>query len=51
MDRKIFGVIFAQPADIEQREILTGIMEQAKMYDIDIAVLSNIYIQMKQMMR
>lgn len=43
MDRKIFGVIFAQPADIEQREILTGIMEQAKMYDIDIAVLSNIY--------
>ena len=43
MDRKIFGVIFAQPADIEQREILTGIMEQAKMYDIDIVVLSNIY--------
>lgn len=43
MNRKIFGVIAAQPADMEQREILSGIMEQAKKYGIDIAVLSNIY--------
>lgn len=43
MNRKIFGVIAAQPADMEQREILFGIMEQAKKYGIDIAVLSNIY--------
>lgn len=43
MNRKIFGVIAAQPADMEQREILSGIMEQAKKYSIDIAVLSNIY--------
>lgn len=35
-------LIFAQPADMEQREILSGIMEQAT-YSIDIAILSNIY--------
>ena len=43
MNRKIFGVIAAQPADIEQSKIIAGIMESAKKYDIDIAVLTNIY--------
>lgn len=43
MNEKILGVIVTQPADMEQREILTGIMEQAKKYSIDVAVISNIY--------
>lgn len=43
MKRKVFGVIAAQTADMEQQEILFGIIEQAKKQDIDIVVLSNIY--------
>ncbi|MBR2086555.1 MAG: substrate-binding domain-containing protein, partial [Oscillospiraceae bacterium] len=42
-NRPIFGVIAAQAADIEQREILSGIIAEAQAADIDIAVLSNIY--------
>lgn len=43
MKRKIFGVIAAQAADMEQREILSGILEQAQIQNVDIAVLTNIY--------
>lgn len=41
--RPIYGVIAAQIADIEQREILLGIIETAQKLNIDIAVISNIY--------
>ncbi len=41
--RPIYGVIAAQVADIEQREILSGIIETAQKLNIDIAVISNIY--------
>lgn len=41
--RKIFGVVAATVADIEQREILSGIIEKAQSMNIDIVVLSNIY--------
>ena len=41
--RPVFGVIAAQASDIEQREILEGIIAQAQAADTDIAVLSNIY--------
>lgn len=41
--RLIYGVIAAQVADIEQREILSGIIETAQGLNIDIAVISNIY--------
>lgn len=42
-NRPIYGVIAAQVADIEQREILSGIIETAQKLNIDIAVISNIY--------
>lgn len=42
-NRPIYGVIAAQVADIEQREILYGIIETAQKLNIDIAVISNIY--------
>ena len=42
-NRPIYGVIAAQVADIEQREILLGIIETAQEFNIDIAVISNIY--------
>ena len=41
--RRIFGVVAAQAADIEQREILSGAIEKAQSMNIDIAVISNIY--------
>ncbi|MBQ8927570.1 MAG: substrate-binding domain-containing protein [Oscillospiraceae bacterium] len=41
--RRIFGVITANVADIEQREILCGIIARAQADGIDIAVISNIY--------
>jgi DNA-binding LacI/PurR family transcriptional regulator/AraC-like DNA-binding protein len=41
--RKLFGVIAANAADTEQREILRGIIKKAQSMNIDIAVLSNIY--------
>ncbi|MCI1268933.1 MAG: substrate-binding domain-containing protein [Ruminococcus sp.] len=41
--RKIFGVITANVADIEQHEILSGIIENAQQRNIDIIVISNIY--------
>ncbi|MGN0593244.1 MAG: substrate-binding domain-containing protein [Ruminococcus sp.] len=43
MKKHILGVIAAQAADVEQREILRGIMEQAQIMHIDLAVFSNIY--------
>ena len=42
-NRSVYGVIAAQVADIEQREILFGIIETAQKMNIDIAVISNIY--------
>lgn len=42
-NRLVFGVIAAQVSDIEQREILEGIICTAQKFDIDIAVISNIY--------
>lgn len=42
-DRLIFGVVAAQMSDMEQTEILQGAINQAKVYNIDIAVISNIY--------
>jgi len=41
--RRIFGVITASAADIEQREVLRGIIRKAQQENIDTAVLSNIY--------
>ena len=41
--RRIYGVITANTADTEQREILTGIITRAQAENTDIAVLSNIY--------
>lgn len=43
MSRPLYAVIAASVADIEQREILSGIIKTAKESDIDIAVISNIY--------
>ncbi|HBN11555.1 MAG TPA: LacI family transcriptional regulator, partial [Ruminococcus sp.] len=42
-DRLVFGVVEAQMSDMEQTEILQGAINQAKTYNIDIAVISNIY--------
>lgn len=41
--RRIFGIIGAEVNCVAQRELLKGIIEQAKRCNIDIAVLSNIY--------
>lgn len=41
--RPVYGVIAASVADIEQKEILTGVIEKAQELDIVIAVISNIY--------
>ena len=41
--RRIFGVITASTADVEQREVLGGIIRKAQELHIDTAVLSNIY--------
>ena len=43
MKKLVYGVITAQVSDIEQREILLGIIETAQKLDIDIVVVSNIY--------
>lgn len=40
--RMLFGVIAAAVSDIAQRELLLGIIEEAKKHNIDIAVISNI---------
>lgn len=42
-DRLVFGVVGAQLSDMEQTEILQGIINQAKVYNIDVAAISNIY--------
>lgn len=39
----IFGVVVAQASDTEQRRIMEGIIEQAKIENIDTVVISNIY--------
>ena len=41
--RLTFGVVAAQASDIEQRRIMEGIIEQAKLLNIDTVVISNIY--------
>ena len=41
--RDIYGVIAANVADIEQREILSGIISKAQELNIDVVVISNIY--------
>ena len=41
--RPIIGVITAIANSIEQRKILSGIIEQAQLYNMDTAVFSNIY--------
>lgn len=41
--RMILGVVTAEADNIEQRQILVGIIEQAQELNIDIAVFSNIY--------
>ncbi|MGN0631893.1 MAG: substrate-binding domain-containing protein [Ruminococcus sp.] len=41
--RPVIGVAAAQVSDIEQREILEGIIEEAQKIGYDIAVISNIY--------
>ncbi|MGN0575631.1 MAG: substrate-binding domain-containing protein [Ruminococcus sp.] len=43
LHRKIYGVIAASVADIEQKEILHGVIKKAQELDIDIVVISNIY--------
>lgn len=43
MKRLLFGVIAAQVADTEQKQLLKGILTQAHQLGIDIAVISNIY--------
>ena len=41
--RKIIGVVAAEVNCIEQRQIMCGIIEQAKSEQVDIAVFSNVY--------
>lgn len=41
--RKIFGVIAAQVADIEQKQILKSLIAEAQSMDIDVVIFSNIY--------
>lgn len=43
MKRSIYGVITAQVSDIEQKNILKGIIETAQSLNVDIVVISNIY--------
>ena len=43
MNRPIYAVIAANAADIEQREILSGIIETAQKSNIDIVIIANIY--------
>ena len=39
----IFGVIAADVSFTAQRELIIGIIDEAKKYNIDISVISNIY--------
>ena len=41
--RMIFGVVAAEANSIEQRQIIRGIVEKAQEFNIDTAVISNIY--------
>ena len=41
--RLIFGVITGQADDSEQKQLLYGMISQAEVLDVDIAVISNIY--------
>ena len=42
-NRMIFGVIAADVSFTAQRELIIGIIDEAQKYNIDIAVISNIY--------
>lgn len=42
-NRMIFGVIAADVSFTAQRELIIGIIDEAKKYNIDISVISNIY--------
>lgn len=42
-DRLVFGVVGAQLSDMEQNEIMQGIINQAKIYNANIVTISNIY--------
>ena len=41
--RMILGVVAAEANNIEQRQILKGIIQEAQKLDIDTAVITNIY--------
>ncbi len=41
--RKIIGVVGAEVNNIEQRKILEGIIEEAKLHNTDVAVISNLF--------
>ncbi len=41
--RMIIGVITAQVSDTEQKRIISGIIEEAQVENMDVAVISNIY--------
>ena len=43
MKRPLFGIIAAQVADTEQKQLLKGIITQAHQLGADVAVISNIY--------
>lgn len=43
MKRPLFGVIAAQIADTEQKQLLQGILTQAQTLSANVAVFSNIY--------
>ena len=43
MKHPLFGVIAAQIADTEQKQLLQGILTQAQTISANIAVFSNIY--------
>lgn len=42
-NRKIIGVIGAEVSSIEQRQILEGIIGQAKLHNADVVVISNLF--------
>ena len=42
-NRRIIGVIGAEVSSIGQRQILEGIIEQAKLHNADVVVISNLF--------
>ncbi len=43
MKRKTYGIIAADVTDVEQKELLYGMIQQAQALNIDICILTNIY--------